>query len=160
MRICPCCKQIKSLDEYGIDRNRKNGKNCYCKICVIDKSRIQYRTAPKRIYNSESAKKRRAKRTLEQKQNDAVNKRNSMLRLRYGLSIEQYENIFKKQAGKCGICERHQSEFKTSLAVDHNHITGEIRRLLCPICNRTLGFLKVDETKRFVQNLTQYVEGL
>jgi hypothetical protein len=40
------------------------------------------------------------------------------------------------QAGKCGVCGRHESEFKSKLAVDHNHKTGQVRGLLCYRCNK------------------------
>lgn len=61
--------------------------------------------------------------------------RESNLLRRYGITSEQYEELLEKQEGKCAICDRHESEFKTRLAVDHNHVTGEIRGLLCNYCN-------------------------
>ena len=36
------------------------------------------------------------------------------------------------------ICEKHQDDLKKRMAVDHNHITGEIRGLLCDYCNHRL----------------------
>lgn len=60
------------------------------------------------------------------------------LKRRYGITREQYEDMLTGQKGCCAICERHHSVFKTRLAVDHNHITGEIRGLLCNNCNRRL----------------------
>lgn len=44
----------------------------------------------------------------------------------------------KKQNYSCAICKRHQSEFKTRLAVDHHHGTKEIFGLLCTSCNLVL----------------------
>lgn len=54
---------------------------------------------------------------------------------RYGITLEQYNELLEKQEENCAMCGRHQSEFKTRLAVDHNHHTGEIRGLLCNYCN-------------------------
>lgn len=62
------------------------------------------------------------------------------LKFLYNLSIADYEKMFKTQGGSCGICGKHQSEFKVRLAVDHNHKTGEIRGLLCNTCNSKLGW--------------------
>jgi hypothetical protein len=63
-------------------------------------------------------------------------KRNAYHRLRrYGVSVEQYNEMLVKQDGKCAICRR---EFKT-LAVDHCHTTGRVRGLLCNNCNLILG---------------------
>lgn len=58
------------------------------------------------------------------------------LRQKYGITEEQYNRLLEKQKGCCAICDRHSSEFKTRLSVDHNHFTGELRGLLCNYCNR------------------------
>lgn len=62
-----------------------------------------------------------------------------------GLSLAQYNELFRKQKGCCVICGKHQTEFKRALAVDHNHVTGRIRGLLCNSCNRGLGCFYSDE---------------
>ena len=54
----------------------------------------------------------------------------------------EYNKMFKAQKGCCAICGRHQSEFGKRLAVDHNHLTGKIRGLLCNSCNLILGHAK------------------
>jgi hypothetical protein len=60
--------------------------------------------------------------------------------------------MFEDQKGCCGICKRHQSEFKKRLGVDHNHSTGKIRKLLCDRCNLGLGFYELfkDEYKTYL----------
>lgn len=50
--------------------------------------------------------------------------------------------MFLEQQGKCGICNKHQSELDRTLAVDHCHNTGRIRGLLCSNCNLGLGHFK------------------
>lgn len=58
----------------------------------------------------------------------------------YGITEDQYEYLLTKQQNRCIICDKHQSELKKRLAVDHNHKTGEIRGLLCDYCNyRVIG---------------------
>lgn len=59
----------------------------------------------------------------------------------YGISIEQYNEMFSKQEGRCAICGRHQVEFKKRLAVDHCHKTEAVRGLLCLNCNVGIGNL-------------------
>lgn len=61
-----------------------------------------------------------------------------------GLSIDQYNILFKQQEGKCAICGTHQDKLKQSLCVDHNHKTNQIRGLLCGKCNRGIGYLNDD----------------
>lgn len=56
----------------------------------------------------------------------------------YGLSLEQYEDLYKKQDGLCAICKTH----KDRLHVDHNHDTKVVRSLLCSNCNTGLGLFK------------------
>ncbi|MCH8329663.1 MAG: hypothetical protein IIB81_04705, partial [Nanoarchaeota archaeon] len=53
----------------------------------------------------------------------------------YGLTIEDYNNMFIEQGGCCGICGTHQSKLKLRLAVDHDQKTGKVRGLLCNNCN-------------------------
>lgn len=59
---------------------------------------------------------------------------------------KNYQQLFELQLGKCFICKRHQSEFNQLLSVDHNHITGEVRGLLCSDCNVGLGCFKDNPT--------------
>jgi hypothetical protein len=64
------------------------------------------------------------------------------LKKKYGLTIKQYDDMFKSQDGKCMICLIPQSELVKRFAVDHSHRTGKIRGLLCESCNGGLGMFK------------------
>lgn len=70
------------------------------------------------------------------------------LRRLYGISLEEYDCLRNKQDGKCAICGSKGTETKSgtryALAVDHCHITGSVRGLLCQDCNSGLGSLKDD----------------
>lgn len=62
----------------------------------------------------------------------------------YGLSPGDYDRLYVIQGGKCYICQRATGASKR-LAVDHDHISGEVRGLLCKLCNRdVLGHLRDD----------------
>jgi hypothetical protein len=74
----------------------------------------------------------------------------------YGLTKEQYNEMFIKQDGKCAICGKHQSELRIRLCVDHNHSNGKIRELLCSRCNLALGFLEESEQRRI--NILAYIQ--
>ena len=63
---------------------------------------------------------------------------------KYGITIEQYNEIYNKQEGKCAVCGQHQDSLKQKLAVDHDHKTGKVRGLLCNKCNRNLGSFNDD----------------
>ncbi len=73
-------------------------------------------------------------------QHAAMRKHN--MKSRYGITIDDYNRMFKEQEGRCKICGAHQSEFSTRLHVDHNHETGKVRGLLCNSCNMGIGNFK------------------
>ena len=65
-----------------------------------------------------------------------------MLIRKYGITLEEYNQMLIDQEGKCLICNKHYTKFESNLSVDHNHKTGEIRGLLCKNCNVGLGFFE------------------
>lgn len=73
---------------------------------------------------------------LKSKDRFKKNARSWHLKKKYGITVEQYDEILKSQYGSCAICDRI---FDINLAVDHNHETGKIRGLLCFVCNVTVG---------------------
>lgn len=62
--------------------------------------------------------------------------RNLFLQKHYGITLKQYNRLYKQQHGKCLICKRKS---KFTLHVDHDHKTEKVRGLLCRRCNRLLG---------------------
>lgn len=70
---------------------------------------------------------------------DPKTMRSHRLRLSYGITPEQYDAILASQDGLCALCLRPPK--KVRLHVDHDHVTGVIRGLLCHRCNRGLGYL-------------------
>lgn len=85
--------------------------------------------------------------------------KHTKLKQTYGISLEKYQEMLREQNGVCAICERPEKAIwrgmKTSLAVDHNHATGECRGLLCQKCNRALGLL--EENRHSVERLLAYI---
>ncbi len=61
----------------------------------------------------------------------------------YGITGEQYWELYEAQGGVCYICQRARGITK-KLAVDHDHATGYVRGLLCGPCNKILGHLRDD----------------
>lgn len=52
-----------------------------------------------------------------------------------------YERMFAEQEGRCAICRLPQRDHKhwQRLHIDHDHVTGRVRGLLCTHCNTALG---------------------
>ena len=69
--------------------------------------------------------------------NIARMKLDDSLRSKYGITVEDYERMHNEQGGVCVICQNADK-----LVVDHDHITGKVRGLLCHNCNLGLGHFK------------------
>ena len=63
---------------------------------------------------------------------------------RYGLTVEQYKAMWDKQAGLCRICLQPLKQDR-STHIDHDHVRGFVRGLLCKLCNNAIGFAKENE---------------
>ena len=157
-----------------------------CKECVNENRRIAYKKDPSKVSatNKKSYIKHRFKRNAKSyewvknnpdkrktislnwyynnKEQAALVGRKSLLKRKYGITQEDYERILKEQNNGCAICKCPQN-LKTgkviSFCIDHNHITGEIRGLLCDPCNIALGKLKLDNpnAKEILDNIAKYL---
>lgn len=68
---------------------------------------------------------------------------NQILKRKYGWSREGYDAMLEKQQGKCVICRTTvPGKRKKHFTVDHDHLDGAIRGLLCQNCNSAIGFFK------------------
>ena len=65
------------------------------------------------------------------------------LRKLYGISPEEYAALLNQQGGVCAICHEPETEMLRGkirlLAVDHDHVNGRVRGLLCHDCNLGIG---------------------
>lgn len=61
---------------------------------------------------------------------------------RYGLTNKMFTSMLEQQENSCKLCKK---DFETTkIFVDHCHLTGSVRGLLCPSCNTALGLIKDD----------------
>lgn len=117
MKNCSRCKELKPLEMFYKEAKTKDGKRPDCKKCVdkLNKSRCP------------------------------LKEKDHQLKKLYGITLDQYNQMFTNQNGNCAICKRNQSEFEKKLHVDHCHATGKVRGLLCSTCNQAIGLLKEDQ---------------
>jgi hypothetical protein len=69
------------------------------------------------------------------------NGRASNLRVKYGITEQQFALASAAVGGACEICGK-QCQKNEKLSVDHDHSTGFVRGLLCNLCNMGLGKFK------------------
>lgn len=124
IKKCARCNKNKSTEEFDLITRRNKAKtkskkslSSYCKSCKAEIHKTTY---------DEVAKKQKFIRNIN---------------ARHNMSIEEYQDLFKAQNGKCAICKRDLLSFKKRPAIDHCHITGKNRGLLCNPCNSGIGFL-------------------
>ena len=78
--------------------------------------------------------------------------RNKSLKDRYGITLDQYDEMLVAQNSVCAICEGPP---KTKpLYVDHCHTTGRIRGLLCAGCNTKMAL--IDDGPEVMRKFIEY----
>jgi len=77
---------------------------------------------------------------------------------KYGITEDQYNEIWIEQCGRCAICKKHEQELGKVLYIDHCHSTGKVRGLLCQKCNTGIGLLFDD--KEILLNAIKYLEKI
>ena len=65
------------------------------------------------------------------------------IKLLYGMTEADYEEILQEQQQRCAIC-REELQTGKSTHIDHCHKTGRVRGILCNGCNVALGYIKED----------------
>lgn len=126
-KFCISCKQSLPSIEFGIRRNNLDGLYCRCKSCF----------------------------SKFRKQKSSIATLTSTLRY-IGLSKAEFDRIWQQQHGLCVLCsvELHRNSNR-GCHIDHCHITGKFRGLLCGGCNNALG--KLGDTPEALKRALDYV---
>jgi hypothetical protein len=106
---CPACDTIKPLDDFGTRTGPRTGRVSYCYPCF---NRIK-EASRQRVHGGS---------------------RNYHLRRRYGITAADADAMSAAQGGRCALCRERPAEH-----VDHDHLTGQVRGMLCFCCNQGLG---------------------
>lgn len=103
-----------------------------------------------RKYWREWAQKRRAELADALESGSRLGRGRHLIKHKYGLTIGDFMKMAERQAFRCAICLRPESDMikqrnvRRMLSVDHDHKTGKPRGLLCRNCNQGIGHLKDD----------------
>lgn len=129
-KVCNQCHEPKSLDAFHRHPNGRQGRQPGCKECRarIQKERYDAMSPERRAYLMQRVKL-----------------------YKYGLTVEEFEAMRQVQGDLCAICGqvethtiRRWSDAPQTLSVDHDHVTGTNRGLLCNKCNTPIGLMGDD----------------
>lgn len=117
-KVCAGCKAEKPTTEFYRAAHGMPGFRPYCKPCHAAKRRANYEAAGGVDASYEQ-----------------------LLRREYGITLADYNAQLRRQAHRCAVCRRPETVVSKRtgklrrLAVDHDHVTGRLRGLLCHRCN-------------------------
>lgn len=123
---------MKSLNDFHADRHRADGRTGICKSC---------KSAYHRQWHLANREKQIARQKQWNRDNPERRRLNALkrhLRLKFGITLDEYQAINDRQGGVCAICGQPCAS-GNRLVVDHDHATGKVRGLLCSLHNRSIG---------------------
>jgi len=127
----------------------------------LSEKALAHRKAQKKEYRNRPAVKSRIRARIKRWSAEKYGSENRYQRhrsylARYGITIDEYELMLVNQKSSCLLCGRGRDS-KKHLAVDHDHITGRVRGLLCTFCN--LMAARVDADPTLTRRLQEYCHG-
>jgi Recombination endonuclease VII len=128
-KIAYACAYHKAHKKEILERRRRRRETDPAYRQKLVAAAKAYREANK----EELSERRRRKRQTDPEHRD------KRLRYIYGISLEEYDAMLERQGGVCAICKKAPARGKV-LFVDHCHVTGRVRGLLCAKCNSVLAF--------------------
>lgn len=132
------------------DQKRKNGISSWCKNCRIISTKSWTARQDKSKY--------KVKKKLEREKNfNSIRQRGWVMKYRYNITLNEYDNLLKAQEYKCAVCSRDSRELTYFLHIDHCHTTNKVRGLLCAPCNTYLGYAKDDP--QVFKNAIKYLQA-
>lgn len=127
---CKWCNTVKPLSEFHRDKNRLDGRYPICARCA-NKASAEYYAA-----NKDRTRPRRQANWLAYARNNKEHVRRTKLRIRYNITPEEVEELFKFQGSCCAICKCTTPGLKrTTWCIDHCHEINKVRGILCWLCN-------------------------
>jgi hypothetical protein len=134
-KTCSKCHVEKPIEEFVKTKANRSGYHSWCRECF---------NAYYRGKKPENAAKQRAWRKANPDK-QAAYRRKHHLKVNYGMSPEETLELLDRQNGRCAICMKHiEFSGRGGAVVDHDHVTGEVRGVLCSRCNSGVGLFEED----------------
>jgi hypothetical protein len=156
-KICCSCKYIKEFSFFYKNKLSKDGYGSYCKECERIKSLKYYHNNKTTKWNMDSILNGRKSQKYKYSPGTKEYKKTTYLLSVYGIDLDKYNELLFIQNNSCAICKKSENELNETLSVDHDHLTGSIRGLLCAHCNHGIGKFKdnIDNLKSAISYLEQ-----
>lgn len=162
-RECSRCREVKPTQDFAVNRKSKDGLQGACRECskVYGRKRVdvpevgaRYRAYYRQRYQERSDEMREAAREYRLANPETVAKtsRKSLLKKKYGLTLEEFDELLAGQDGRCAICLVDVEKPH----VDHDHVTGKVRALLCSCCNTAIG--QMQDNAAVMRRAADYVD--
>lgn len=153
---CTCCYEQRPASHFPPGKRHRSRKcqSCHdrtekpCNDCGITQPMTSYaqKGGKRPGVKDGTCRKCRARRTREWAQRVGPRRaRRGMLMRNYGITEIEVAAMLASQGGACAICGDTEMPIDKrtgkpyDLAIDHDHVTGKVRELLCPGCNNGLG---------------------
>jgi hypothetical protein len=145
MKTCTKCGLEKPLTEFYRASGTRDGLRGDCKACFQARAKARYplvrdeRIAATLRWREQNPERyRENQRRMRNSPQGKERQRAGHLKRKYGITIEQYDELLAAQGGRCAICRREPRP-DISLHLDHDHESGQLRGILCFRCNNALG---------------------
>ncbi len=132
------------------DEGDVHGGTRVCRICETRKSMTEFHWVASRRHRARRCKScvhtRQAELIAMRKQAGELDSRKDRLRREYGLTPAEVDQMRADQGDACGLCGKPFGRAHGDrMHIDHCHVTGHVRALLCHNCNIGLGHFQDDE---------------
>ena len=160
MKKCSICKETKNRIDFPFQNKSiwKIMSACkYCKSKIEKEKRLQ-NTDLQREKDRIAYQKYKEKRIIyakEYRKKYPDRTRATNWKAKYWITPDDFYRKLELQENKCAICKRTMEEYWKIFCVDHNHITWEIRWLLCDPCNYWIWFYEKHSNK-YIEYLSKY----
>lgn len=171
-KACKICGVVKPLEDFAKSNRHRDGRGSYCKPCAKERYQAPARERNSAIEPTDPTEPRTCRECQQVKpssefywrrdsatyrdacieckrghsilyyQNKGLDRQRAWRLRKFGITQSDYDRMWAEQGGVCAICYGRCQVHGELLSVDHDHETGQVRKLLCGHCNKGLGLFR------------------
>jgi hypothetical protein len=146
VKTCKSCGATKPLADFYGNPSGRDGTRPECKDCTRARRKRWYtknrEREIERVADWQRENPERVRAAMDRFRaagKKKVSDRKSHLKRKYGITLEDFDTLLASQGGGCAICGKPDVDH-----VDHDHVTGRVRGILCFRCNVAIGQMDDD----------------